>query len=512
MKSTLLFYIAIFMRRIHYFILIFGVIAALSVTVAKILPAVYLASSGLLIEGSQIPSQLAAPTVITAAAEELQIIEQRLMTRVNLLSIARDLNVFGDMGTMSADEIVTGMRDQTTIRRSTGNGQATLMNISFEADTGPVAANVVNRYVTIILQDNAEVRADRAGKTLEFFEVEVERLGNELEKQNAAILAFNNENSDALPQTLNYRLTQQSTLQARLATTERDMDLLREQKRKLIEIFDATGTVGPVANANLTPEQQKLAQLEDQLRTALAVYTPENPKVRILQAQVAQQQSVVNTQSGASQTGPITQSSMLDIQLADIAARLDVFKQQRELVLDQLATLEDSIDRTPAVTIALASYDRDYQNIQAQYNRAVNGLSQAATGERIELLAKGRRISVIDPATVPNEPARPNRMLIAVGGSLFGAMLGFVVIIGLEFLNNSIRRATDIANHLGITPIATVPYIRTPVEMVFRRAGFVAAFIILVVGLPAALFAIHTYYLPLDLIYDQIATKVSDLL
>jgi hypothetical protein len=65
---------------------------------------------------------------------------------------------------------------------------------------------------------------------------------------------------------------------------------------------------------------------------------------------------------------------------------------------------------------------------------------------------------------------------------------------------------------LGITPIATIPYIRTPLELVTRRAVFVALFAFVVIGLPAALFAIHTYYLPLDLLVDMVITRLERLI
>lgn len=517
MKATISFYITLFLRRVHWFILIFGIIAAASVTIARILPPVYLASTRLLVEPPQIPSQLAASTVQTSAQEELQIIEQRLMTRVNLLEIARSEQVFDEIGTMSPDEVVRGMRDATRIRRSAGQGQATLMNLSFESPSASVAANVVNRYVTLILQDNAALRAGRAGTTLEFFEVEVERLGNELEEKSAAILDFNNANADALPSTLGFRLTQQTNIQSRLAVIDRDIANLRDQRQRLVDVFQNTGTVSTQNQQNLTPEQRKLAQLEDQLNSALAIYSQENPRVKILQAQIAAQREVVRNQAGVQQQQAADQeaesvASILDIQLADIDNRILALENEKTDAKAQLDKLIETIERTPSVQIALNALNRDYNNIQQQYNNAVSGLSKAATGERIELLAKGQRISVIDPATVPNRPDRPNRLMIAAGGSAFGAFLGLAVIAALEFLNNSIRRPVEITRKLGITPLATVPYVRTPFEMVTRRAGFVVLLATLMIGIPALLYAIHTFYLPLDLIYERIASRLGTIL
>ena len=53
---------------------------------------------------------------------------------------------------------------------------------------------------------------------------------------------------------------------------------------------------------------------------------------------------------------------------------------------------------------------------------------------------------------------------------------------------------------------------RTPLELVARRAAFVGLFVLLVIGVPALLYGVHTYYLPLDLIYDRIASRLGTIL
>ncbi len=509
MRNEINFYLAIFFRRFHYFALVFIIITAIAVAFAKYLPPVFDSEARLLIESSQIPDELAAPTIQTAASEELQIIEQRLMTRSNLLNIARSQNVFSDISSMSVDSVVELMKISTTIKRTAGRGQATLMTVKFSSDNGRTAANVVNEYVTLILRDNAESRANRAGNTLEFFEIEVERLGGELEIQSAEVLKFQNANTGALPDTLEYRLNQQTVLQERLGSVEREISSLVEQRRRLVEIFNATGQMGAGIALELPPEQQQLALLQADLRRALAVYSLDNPKVKLIQAQIVQQEAIVAGQPINPTAEAPQPMSILDINLADIDARVDLLNEQREQIEVRLAALQASIEKTPANSILLASLNRDYSNTQMQYNTAVDRLSKAATGERIELLSKGQRIAILDPAVVPEDPTSPNRKLIATGGAILGAGLGIGLILLLEILNGAIRRPTDITKALGITPIATVPYIRTPMELVARRASILAILALVVIGLPAILFAIHTYYLPLDLIYERIAAKIG---
>ena len=231
MKSNIRFYIAVFLRRIHYFLAVFTLVSLTSVTVARLLPPLYVSKASLLVESPQIPDELATATVNAGASEQLQIIEQRLMTRANLLEIAQRLNVFEDASTMTADDIVSEMRNMTKIQRTSGNGQATFMTISFESDRAVVAANVANEYVTLILTDNVEFRTDRAGQTLEFFEHEAERLSGELAGQSLGIIAFKTANQDALPETLEYRLSQQSRLLERVSALDREIGLMTEQKK-----------------------------------------------------------------------------------------------------------------------------------------------------------------------------------------------------------------------------------------------------------------------------------------
>ncbi len=508
MKQEIQFYFAIFLRRIHYFLFVFGVVSISSLTMARILPPSYDATTTLLVESPQIPDNLAASTVDTGSLELLQIIEQRLMTRSNLLNIARKFNVFDDINSMAADQIVQAMRQSTTIRRTGGRGQATMMTISFNSNKANVTASVVNEYVTLLLDDNLEMRSERAGDTLKFFQQEVERLDAELATQSQKILSFKNANSDALPETLSYRLSRQTAIQERISSIGREISGLREQKQRLLEIFEATGRVAGMAGEKLSPEQRQLADLQNELSRALAVFSAENPRIKVLQSQIAQMEAQIGAPMGEDLSAA-TPKTLLDLQLVEIDTRLEQLETQRSQAQAELDRLTKSIDRTPENSIVLDGLNRDYNNIQSQYNSATSRLATAATGERIEIMAKGQRIVVLESATVPNSPTSPNRILIAAGGTALGAALGGGLVFLLEFMNKAVRRPRDITRRLGITTIATIPYVRTPIELVARRAAFVALFALVVVGLPAALFAIHTYYLPLDLLVDIVINRLG---
>jgi uncharacterized protein involved in exopolysaccharide biosynthesis len=485
-----------------------ALVTAAALAAAFLLPPSYEARSSLLIESSQIPGPMAAPTVQMAAMEQLQTMEQRLMTRANLLDIAKRLKVFNDIDRMRPDEIVTAMRTQTRIVKRAGKDLATAMDINFTADNGQVAAGVVNEYVTLILNENLALRTERAGQTLEFFEQEVKSLSAELDRMSQKILEFQNSNRDALPNTLNFRMNQQTAMQTQIAQLERDISSLEDQKKNLIAIFEVNGTIGNAAGVQKTPEQIQLDQARTQLSNMLISMSDTNPKVKLMKQQVAALEETVRLQSPI-KTAPDTNpaKAMLDVQVAGIDSQILDKKDQKEILDQKLVELTDTIDRTPDNQIALDALTRDYSNIQQQYNQATGRLSQAATGERIELMSKGERITVTDAATAPNQPTSPNRILISLGGLGAGMALGVGLIVLMELLNRSVRRPKNLIKAFGITPLSTIPYLRTPSETVMRRGAFAGMLLVAVVGIPALIYAVHVYYQPLDLILSRVASK-----
>ena len=62
--------------------------------IAALWPATYLSEGKILVQSQQIPTELVRPTVTNAAQERIQVIEQRMMTRENLLAIVDKFQLF----------------------------------------------------------------------------------------------------------------------------------------------------------------------------------------------------------------------------------------------------------------------------------------------------------------------------------------------------------------------------------------------------------------------------------
>ncbi|WP_300039341.1 Wzz/FepE/Etk N-terminal domain-containing protein [uncultured Roseobacter sp.] len=504
MNIDLWFYFKLLIRRLPVMTALFLICAGIGAAVAMRLPDVYSASARLLVESPQIPDSMASSTIQAGAREQLSVIQQQLLTRANLIDIANEFSVFPNIRQMRPDDVVAGMRSATRIRRTGGRDQALLMSITFENENPRVAAAVVNEYVTLILDASARFRLDRTQGTLDFFEQEVERLGIELDAQSAKIVSFKNQNKNALPDDLGYRQNRQSLLQERLSRLEREFSSLSERRQQMTTLFETTGRIDN--GANQSSEVQQLNRLRRDLDQALAVYSETHPRVRLLQSRIGQLESVVAGQLSGGDAGG---ASILDINLAEIDARMADLSRSISETSGELERLRLSIEATPSNSIALGALNRDYQNIQSLYNAAVRNLSEAQMGERIEVTSKGQRVSVLEGANVPNRPSGPNRTkLIAAGvGAGLGLAVGFFVL--LELLNRSIRRPAEIVSRFGVTPLATIPFMESQTHRWVRRGALITAFVAVLVGVPLALWIIDSQYMPLELLASKIVGKLG---
>jgi uncharacterized protein involved in exopolysaccharide biosynthesis len=508
MKSELRFYSSILLKRLPILVVVTAVATAMAAYIAITLPATYRAEALLLVESPQIPDDLAASTVGNNAPEQLDIIQQRLLTRANLLDIANDLDVFPNRQAMVPDDVVDQMRASTSFRSTFGRDRATTLTIAFTASDPTKTAAVVNEYVTRVLDENVRLRTGLAGQTLDFFEQEVARLGEDLSRQSARILEFKNQNLDALPEGMDYRMSRQAMLMERRAQLERDRSSLQDARERIAQIFEATGQLPGSAQERMSPEQQALIQARRELDAARAIYSDTNPRLRVLIARVEQLEREVSATSGVATEGDPT-TALYEMQMSEFDARRTFLDEQIVLITNELAEIEDAIARTPSNSITLQSLERDYENISARYNAATQRLATAAVGERIELTAKGQRITVLRQAVVPRDPTSPNRPLILLAGVAAGLGLAGALVVLLELLNRTVRRPADLTRALQITPLATLPYIATSGETVRRRGAILGVVAILAVGIPAGLYLLHVEYMPLDLLADRAMSRIG---
>lgn len=512
------FYLSLFLRRLHWFMLVAILGGAAAWWLAQALPATWRAESTLVVEREQIPGDLASSTVQIEAQEQLQLLRQRVLSREVLIEMANRLDIYaarraGGAPPLDGDAIVRDLRERIRINVHTpsaaqrrSGAQATIVTISFTGPDPQLVANVTNEVVTLMLRENATMRTGAARQTLEFFEQEVARLDQELAQRAAAILEFKQENLEALPDSQDFQRNQLLTLQERILQIERQQTELQERRDRVVQMSADGSMANLAANTPQTPEARELRQLNDERARLLVMLSPENPRVRMLEAQIAALETIVALQ--VTEPGTLTQNALTPAQreIEDIDRQLRTLSVEKDRLSADIERLSVNLQAIPRNAIVLGSLERDHAAVQDQYNRAVASKARAETGDTIEAMSRGQRITVVDTAVPPQRPASPNRLLIAGGGVIGSLVLGLGLVALLELFRPGIRRPADLSRALGITPFATLPYMRTRGEVLRRRIltwGSACGVLLLIFG---GLWAVDTYYMPLDMVLDRLRT------
>ncbi len=516
------FYLSILWRRLPLVLFIWIAIASAGIYAAFKLPPVYQANATILVESPKIPTDLATSTVSVSSDEVIQVIKQRLTTRDNLLRLSEKFNVFASDQGLSPTERVELMRAAAEVNVISlgvaGQNAATTFSVAFRSSDPVVAAQVANEMVTVILNENVQLRTDRATQTTEFFREEVGRLSEELGRIEGQIVSFKSENSDSLPDSLEFRRNEISRIQVRLVQLDSQELTLREQANIYRRALENPNVATPLPDAVASPLELQLADLRRQLAQRSAILSETHPQIVALQSEIASleasivearrnsAQAIRNTENAADETRAPGQ---IESTLLQLEASIRFIGQQRDALERQLEQIMASIEDTPTTEMSLNILERQHQAVQSQYGVAVASLSAAATGETIETSQQGERFELIEPAVVPERPVSPNRKMIAAMGMAAGLGAGLGLLVLLEMLNTSVRRPVDLEEKLGIRPFATVPYIETKGEVFRGRMKQLGWISVIVFGLPAAAYVVHYQVMPIDLLVEKVLTRVG---
>lgn len=211
--------VAAFRRHMVMFatIVVLGMIV--SVLYALSQPRVYQTTAMIQVLQPTIASPRDAGPSSAPTLQLLQVVEQRLMTRDNLIRIIEKHGLYATSADTLMIDRVLQLRLATQVEmivdpnlrwRSDISPTALLIRVS---DGDPeLAAVLANEFAENILEQNRQSRADQASTALAFFESEEQRVGGEIALLDAQIVTFKEANADLLPEGLTNLRTQLATL------------------------------------------------------------------------------------------------------------------------------------------------------------------------------------------------------------------------------------------------------------------------------------------------------------
>lgn len=154
---------------------------------------------------------------------------------------------------------------------------------------------------------------------------------------------------------------------------------------------------------------------------------------------------------------------------------------EQDRLLKLVASYQARIDRLPMVEQQMASLTRDYENSKANYKSLLDKKLAAGMATDMERRQEAERFTIIDPARVPEKPAKPNRPLLGGVGAALAIAIGLLIGFMLEFRKNAILGEWELPPDVVV--LGRIPPIKMPVDAAGNRKAAVAAVLaILAVG------------------------------
>jgi capsular exopolysaccharide synthesis family protein len=144
-------------------------------------------------------------------------------------------------------------------------------------------------------------------------------------------------------------------------------------------------------------------------------------------------------------------------QREDIVLELEAVKRRQAHISSEISQYERRVEHTPEREQKLKTLERDYENLQKNYQSLLDKKLSAGMQKSLAQGRKGAKFSIVDPAYTPVVPVVPNIPIIMAAGLALGCALGFGGAVGLELMGRGFRSAEEVEVTLGLPVIASIP-------------------------------------------------------
>jgi polysaccharide chain length determinant protein (PEP-CTERM system associated) len=443
---------------------------AASVGLTFMLPKSYRSSTLILVDPQKVPEEYVRTAVTGSVEDRMSTIRQEVMSRTLLQRIIDEFHLYQNkIGKTPSEEIIEGMRKQITVDTVRGRG-VDAFTISFVGDDPVSTMNVTNKLASLFIEENLKIREQLVEGTADFLTVELKQVKERLEAQERSISDYKQRYMGSLPVQMEANLRTLDRLQFRLQSINTTLREAEERNLYLSQIPPPSvgSTVPTVMTPTLRdPRIDQLLLLRRQLADLQAEYTGNYPDIAITKQKIEQLEAELRTSApssdntapterptagrtpGRSTAGPTPPSPILQE-----IARL---QEQQQTTMEQIKEYEKRVEETPKREQELANLMRDYDNTKRIYDTLSNKADNAKISENLEKRQKGEQFRIIDPANLPQQPFKPNIPMVLAMGLLVGLGVGVTIVISIEQLDTSIKKAEELEEQFGLPVLGVLP-------------------------------------------------------
>jgi len=388
------------LRRRARLVMVVSLLGALfSVLFALSQQHMYRSTEVIQIARPMIANDLARSTISGSSARRLQIIEQQLMARATLLEVIQAFNLYAEFPDLKPSELVVRLRGAVRIEGVAAAREGF-------ADDGTISVLSITAEMPIALQAQ-QVAHEFARRTISL------STSSRIEQARATLAFFT---------------TQEGKLVGELRELEDRIAAFRVRNDLTLP-----GTV-------------------EFRRTEIA---------SLNQALLGVDGEIIATNRQADQVDSSARQATARRLLAGYEQQLTTLAAQRKLLQDRKNELAASLETSPEVERELGAYERQLQQMRSEMLLISARRTEAEVGYRLENTRQAERLTVLEPAVLPDFPVTGSRKRIALLGGALSVMLGLALAYLLELRHPVIRSAAQMTREIGFGPVVSIPVLDT---------------------------------------------------
>ena len=431
-------------QRRYYVIAVFAAFLIVATVAAYALPTLYRSSATMLIESQQLPKDVAENPANGAIEQRIARIRERVLSRGDLIALIEQYDLYSsDRRSQPLSKVIDKMRKATTVgalqgdigQPSSGGDQSNTiaLNMSFDYPDPVKSQEVLQSFVQSFLRMDSDVVEDQATLTVRFLQDQALKLQSQIQQIESEITGLKARNGSALVASGGPSMLDTGSYSAQI------VDLENQNRQLLLQARRPAG------------RDQQVAAAEAALAAARSIYTESHPDV------VAARERLKAIRAATPEPGAGDDSTIQEQIRANNEA-IGSLRAQRDAAIARANAAVAGQSRAPAILEQASQLEDRASQLREQYKAVADDLLKAQNSARMAGEQRGERLSLIEPANLPDHPHWPNRPLLIATGAVAGLLLGLILAFVVELLKRPLRSPVQIEG-LGVPVVGIVPII-----------------------------------------------------
>jgi len=345
------------------------------------------------------------------------------------------------------DEMVRNLSDWVTVSPVK---DTKVVKISVQHPDPKLATDIANKLAEVYNQLLMSLSKNQYTAKRKFIEEQIPKIESELKSVEEEIRKFKEENNffvldeeaKWLLQMLSQYDNQLNEVEIQIEETKTNIRAIKDLLSKVDQRIVSSETIG--VNPVVLQLRQKLTDLNVELTGLRSTYPESSPKVIAVKQQIVEVEQMLKKEVEKVVTSQVQtinpMYSDLISQLSSEEAKLQVLLATKDSVEKVKNEYQTRVELLPKLEQRLLEMERNLRVKESLYTLLLEKLEETKIAEA----GVTGNAQIVDRATVPTIPVKPNKKLTLAIGGVLGIFLGILVVFMREYLDKTVKDEEEI--------------------------------------------------------------------